>query len=113
MSVREVLVGSDHWPTGGFYPSDPAVLRAALDDMSPARDDADRIRAIGVIAPHAGWQYSGPVMGEVFSRVVVPECAVILCPNHTGQVPRSPCGPRPGAGARRRARSPSTRTSTD
>ena len=41
--------------------------------------------AFGAIVPHAGYVYSGPVAGAVYSRVAIPRAAVILCPNHTGR----------------------------
>ena len=37
-----------------------------------------------VIAPHAGYVYSGPTAAAVFSRVTVPGLVIILTPNHTG-----------------------------
>ena len=40
--------------------------------------------AIGVIAPHAGYQYSGLTAAHVFARVVVPATVVVVAPNHTG-----------------------------
>ena len=41
--------------------------------------------AIGCVAPHAGYIYSGGVAGAVYSRIEIPELCVILCPNHTGK----------------------------
>jgi AmmeMemoRadiSam system protein B/AmmeMemoRadiSam system protein A len=70
---------------GGFYPADPKALTAMIDDMlahaSPPTI-ADPIFA--VVAPHAGYQFSGPVAaytyaalrGRKFSRVVV------IAPSH-------------------------------
>jgi len=40
--------------------------------------------AIGCIAPHAGYMYSGHVAGAVYAQLQIPERVVILCPNHTG-----------------------------
>jgi hypothetical protein len=40
--------------------------------------------AIGVIAPHAGYIYSGPAAARAFTRVTIPGLVVILAPNHTG-----------------------------
>jgi MEMO1 family protein len=40
--------------------------------------------AVGVIAPHAGYRYSGPTAAHVFARVEVPAAVVVLAPNHTG-----------------------------
>jgi len=67
---------------GRFYPADPAVLRADVKSyLSPAQE---RIRAVGCIAPHAGYIYSGQVAGAVFSRLEIPQRSIVLCPNHTG-----------------------------
>jgi MEMO1 family protein len=68
---------------GRFYPGDPEDLRAeAQSYLSQSQDKP--IRAIGCIAPHAGYVYSGHVAGAVFAHVEVPECCIVLCPNHTG-----------------------------
>ncbi len=42
----------------------------------------EKRRAISVIVPHAGFEYSGPVAGAVFSSTELPEVFVILGPNH-------------------------------
>ncbi len=70
---------------GGFYPSDPKALTAMIDDMlahASVPPMTDPILA--VVAPHAGYQYSGPVAaytyaalkGHKFSRVVA------IAPSH-------------------------------
>lgn len=75
--VREPAVA------GKFYPANPQVLRSDLESyLSPARE---RIPAIGCIAPHAGYIYSGKVAGAVFSAIEVPSHCIVLCPNHTGR----------------------------
>ena len=67
---------------GRFYPADSAVLRADVTSyLSPPRH---RICAIGCLAPHAGYIYSGQVAGSVFSRIEIPGRCIVLCPNHTG-----------------------------
>src|SRR5690606_20521026 len=41
----------------------------------------------GLIAPHAGYVYSGPVAAWSYQALAsdrLPETVVILCPNHTG-----------------------------
>ena len=80
---------------GRFYPGRAdELLRdvrqyTSLGNLSPqeALDTAaaGRIAAIGCVAPHAGYIYSGSVAGAVYSRVKIPEHCVILCPNHTGR----------------------------
>ncbi|MGA9353143.1 MAG: AmmeMemoRadiSam system protein B [Terriglobales bacterium] len=68
---------------GRFYPENPdRLLRDIRDYTSPPQS---RISAIGCVAPHAGYIYSGHVAGAVYARVEIPEHCVILCPNHTGR----------------------------
>src|SRR4051812_48566055 len=56
---------------GLFYPGEAAALRDAVDrllgEMPLPRVGADRPR--GLIAPHAGYAYSGPVAASAFRRV--------------------------------------------
>jgi AmmeMemoRadiSam system protein B/AmmeMemoRadiSam system protein A len=70
---------------GGFYPADPKVLTAMIDDLlAHASPPPIKDPIFAVIAPHAGYQYSGPVAaytyaalkGRKFSRVVV------IAPSH-------------------------------
>src|ERR1700757_5305665 len=76
-SVREPAVA------GRFYTSSAAELRAEVESyLSPAPQA--RVAAVGCIAPHAGYIYSGQVAGAVFSRIEIPSCCIVLCPNHTG-----------------------------
>jgi AmmeMemoRadiSam system protein B len=68
---------------GKFYPASPAALRSDLNSyLSPPRN---RVSAIGCIAPHAGYMYSGPVAGALFSSIDIPSRCIVLCPNHTGR----------------------------
>lgn len=71
---------------GRFYPGDPSELLAevrAYLAQSISNEQAP-LPAVGCIAPHAGYMYSGHVAGAVFARVEIPERCVVLCPNHTG-----------------------------
>ena len=68
---------------GRFYPDHAdQLLRAVQDYTSPAQP---RVSAIGCVAPHAGYIYSGHVAGAVYARLKIPEHCIILCPNHTGR----------------------------
>ncbi len=67
---------------GSFYPSDPAELRQMIEKMIDK--NASRTPALGIIAPHAGYIYSGRGAGIVYSRVEIPEDVVVLAPNHRG-----------------------------
>lgn len=42
-------------------------------------------RAVALMAPHAGYVYSGDVAGQVFAAAEIPDRVVVLAPNHTGQ----------------------------
>ena len=67
---------------GRFYPANPDELLKELQSyVQPAEQ---RTQVIGVVAPHAGYMYSGHVAGAVYSRIQVPSRNVVLCPNHTG-----------------------------
>ncbi len=73
---------------GRFYPGRAEeLLREIREYTSTGKTpvEAGRIAAIGCVAPHAGYIYSGGVAGAVYSRLEIPECCVILCPNHTGK----------------------------
>ena len=73
---------------GTFYPDDAASLRATVARLvgqgeAPAED------ALAIVAPHAGYVYSGGIAGEVYRSVRVPSHVVVTCPNHTGMGARA------------------------
>jgi len=68
---------------GRFYPRRADELVRDIHKYMPD-DESLRIAAIGCIAPHAGYMFSGHVAGAVYSRLQIPKHCVILCPNHTG-----------------------------
>jgi AmmeMemoRadiSam system protein B len=70
------VFASDH----GFYPSNRAVLLKMLEGFLPERDDVGP--AVAVVAPHAGYVFSGGVAGAVYSRVIVPNDVILLSVNH-------------------------------
>lgn len=74
--VREAAV------SGQFYPASPQELKQEVTRFlgKPSK----RYRAFGILAPHAGYVYSGAVAGAVFAQVEIPRRTIILCPNHTG-----------------------------
>ncbi len=72
---------------GYFYPSEKEKLRTMLKQFIDV--DKEKKKAVSVISPHAGYQYSGAVAGSVFSSVVLPNKFIILGPNHRSS--RSGC----------------------
>ncbi len=74
--IREPVV------SGQFYPSSPeelkSMIRGIVDEKATKED------VIGYYAPHAGYIYSGPVVGATVSRVNLKDTLVIMGPSHTG-----------------------------
>jgi AmmeMemoRadiSam system protein B len=66
---------------GQFYPGGREKLRETISGMIPKAAHA-RKKAIAVVSPHAGYVYSGPVAGAVFSSTRLPGIFVILGPGH-------------------------------
>ncbi len=77
--VREPAV------SGQFYPADPDALRAKIDAYVRGAEDVQR--ALGVLCPHAGYVFSGPVAGQTLGSVVVPDTVILLTPSHSFQQP--------------------------
>jgi len=82
---------------GQFYEGDPEALRAQikncfLQDLGPKKLPKVNIhiqprKIVGLICPHAGYQYSGPVAAHAFYELAIdgkPDTVVLLGPNHTG-----------------------------
>lgn len=67
---------------GQFYPQTEASLTKMLSKLIDA--SSEKQEAKGVIMPHAGYVYSGPVAGATISKVDVKQTAIILGTNHTG-----------------------------
>jgi MEMO1 family protein len=67
---------------GQFYPRNPDRLRAEIRSFTEAQSQP--VSALGCVAPHAGYMYSGHVAGAVYARLALPQTFIIMCPNHTG-----------------------------
>jgi len=76
--VREPAVA------GRFYEGERRALARDVGRLLAAGGEPEPVRAIGVVAPHAGYVYSGGVAGAVYRRAVVPSRVIVLGPNHTG-----------------------------
>ncbi len=68
---------------GRFYPGDAETLSSTVERFLD--NSVPKTRALGIVAPHAGYIYSGAVAGEVYARTQLPVRSIILCPNHTGR----------------------------
>src|SRR6267143_1226316 len=81
---------------GQFYERDPGALRKQIEGcyrhvIGPGSKPAiakDRPRTLkGMVVPHAGYVYSGPVAAHAYAALArdgPPQSFVILGPNHTG-----------------------------
>ncbi len=56
---------------GSFYPEDPAVLTAVIEDFLAEADGMAFERPLkAIIAPHAGYIYSGEIAARVYAAIV-------------------------------------------
>ena len=82
---------------GQFYEADAEALRAQikncfLDPIGPKKLPEVNLHIqprniVGLICPHAGYMYSGPVAASAYFELAVdgkPDTVVLLGPNHTG-----------------------------
>jgi len=81
---------------GQFYERDPAALRKQIDACyrhtvgpggkpSVAKDGPRTLK--GLVVPHAGYIYSGPVAAHAYAAIArdgAPKTFVVFGPNHTG-----------------------------
>jgi len=81
---------------GSFYMASPEGLRKQIEECFlspfgpgkiPQINPVGPSRIIGLVSPHAGYIYSGPVAAHGFYHLAqdrVPETVIILGPNHSG-----------------------------
>ena len=74
--IREAVVA------GAFYPGDKDSLKQMLGDF--INQEETKVKALGIVSPHAGYIYSGKTAGKVFSKIEIPDKVIILGPNHRG-----------------------------
>ena len=67
---------------GQFYPAQASQLSEMISGMVDETTEKEEV--IGLVSPHAGYPYSGPVAAAAISRVKFKDTFVILGPNHTG-----------------------------
>ena len=68
--------------SGYFYPGKGEDLRKMIERM--VDPESKKEKSVCLISPHAGFEYSGPIAGAVFSSAKLPEKFVILGPSHRG-----------------------------
>lgn len=71
--------------SGRWYPGDPKRLAESVDSyINAARIGTIEGDVVGIIVPHAGHTYSGPVAGYAFKAIrgLQPELVVVISPMH-------------------------------
>ena len=76
MMIRKPVVAEQ------FYPGTSSQLKAMIEAFVDEKVAKEEV--IGLVSPHAGYLYSGPVAGAVISKVKFKDTFVIMGPNHTG-----------------------------
>jgi AmmeMemoRadiSam system protein B len=81
---------------GAFYEGDAEALKAQIEECFlhefgpkklPAVNKNGSRRVVGLVCPHAGYMYSGPVAANAYYELAQdgkPDIVVVLGPNHTG-----------------------------
>jgi AmmeMemoRadiSam system protein B len=64
-----------------FYPGTERELRRLIGQLAP-QQPRPKIKACGVVVPHAGYVYSGGVAAEVYASLEGAQTFVLLGPNH-------------------------------
>ncbi len=67
---------------GYFYQGSYSALMDQVERFLVPR--AKKIKALGIVSPHAGLVYSGSVAGAVYSSIELPGTFILIGPNHTG-----------------------------
>jgi AmmeMemoRadiSam system protein B/AmmeMemoRadiSam system protein A len=67
---------------GYFYPGTAAELKMAIAGL--VDKNAPKEEVVGLLVPHAGYQYSGPVTGATVSRIRFKDTFIIIGPSHSG-----------------------------
>ncbi|MCM8816221.1 MAG: AmmeMemoRadiSam system protein B [Candidatus Omnitrophica bacterium] len=68
--------------SGYFYPGTKSKLMEELSFYVPEKEE--KISAKAIVCPHAGYMYSGKTAGKVYGKIIPPEIAIIIGPNHHG-----------------------------
>jgi len=67
---------------GQFYPGSGPQLKAMIETFIDEKVEKEEV--IGLLVPHAGYPYSGPVAGATISRIKFKDTFIIMGPSHTG-----------------------------
>ena len=66
-----------------FYPGSEASLARMINSFKP-EPSIEKIEALSLISPHAGYIFSGKLACQTIASAVIPESVIIIGPNHHG-----------------------------
>ncbi len=69
--------------SGQFYPSSKDSLDSMISKLA-GKIPEEKEDVLGIVAPHAGYIYSGRVAASVYSLINITDTVIMLGPNHTG-----------------------------
>jgi MEMO1 family protein len=67
---------------GQFYPANPKELAAQVKRLTENEQAENKLRVRACLVPHAGYMYSGAVVGAVFAKVFLPRKILLLGVRH-------------------------------
>jgi AmmeMemoRadiSam system protein B len=67
---------------GRYYPGSASEIREMIETLVDKTTKKEEV--IGLLMPHAGYPYSGPVAGATISKVKFKDTFIIMGPSHTG-----------------------------
>jgi len=70
---------------GRFYPGNKDELFTTVESYMEEVVPQPPLNAIAVIAPHAGYVYSGQLAAKTLHSVVIPKTVLLIGPNHSGK----------------------------
>ncbi len=72
------------YAAGLFYLGYEEGLTRDVKKYLKTQGEREKIKAKGIVVPHAGYEYSGPVAGSVYGAIEAPKRYIIIGPNHSG-----------------------------
>ncbi|MDI6784429.1 MAG: AmmeMemoRadiSam system protein B, partial [bacterium] len=69
---------------GHFYPADAQKLTEQIQSLIPKKKGVQE-PVLGIIVPHAGYQYCGKILAATYQRVLISDTLILLGPNHSGK----------------------------
>ncbi|MDI6739910.1 MAG: AmmeMemoRadiSam system protein B [Candidatus Edwardsbacteria bacterium] len=79
MNLRKSIIA------GSWYPGEPAKLKSEINKyLGAAKESAEKSELLGIIVPHAGYMYSGPVAAYAYKNLAGRDIktVVLIGPSH-------------------------------